>query len=158
MNSGPILLKITMPVYWSDKQVILLWCHQELLIFHVLSLWTGKTPKNYYGSLLPSTTISFYLHLDVLGAFHVWEDLFANFSTFYRKALKSPWQYPFNVNFYCTIVIITVVTIVVSSIISFQKINLTNWFSLAVVTLWLILFIQLCFIFLEPKYWLGATT
>ncbi len=37
-----------------------------------------------------------YLHLDVVGAFHEQEDIFANFSTFYRKALKSvtvPFKY-----------------------------------------------------------------
>ncbi len=30
-----------------------------------------------------------FLHLDVLGAFYVREDLFVNFSTFHRKALKN---------------------------------------------------------------------
>ena len=38
---------------------------------------------------------TFYLHLGVLGAFRVREDLFTNFSTFSRKAIKSPWQCPF---------------------------------------------------------------
>ncbi len=35
---GPIMLKINMQVYWSYKEVILLWCNQEFKI----STWKSQ--------------------------------------------------------------------------------------------------------------------
>ncbi len=99
-NSGPILLKITMQVYWSDKQVILLWCHQELKI----STWKSqpdffkfcpqcgmeKHLKIMMASFFLQQQFTLYLHLDVLGVFHVREDLYADISTFLPKSIKIP--------------------------------------------------------------------
>ncbi len=63
--------------------------------FQVLSLWTRKTPKNYYGSLLPST-INFispsWCTRCISGTRPIRQFLI---STFYRKALTSPWKCPF---------------------------------------------------------------